>query len=337
MQKFFDFIDQHSDYFIGKLKDAVAIPSVSSQLEHRPDVVKMADWLEHEMTRLKVSVTRADVGTQELEGKSVQLPPVLLGTYGTDPKKKTLLVYGHYDVQPALVEDGWATDPWHLTQDSEGRLFGRGASDDKGPVIAWLWVIEAHQKLNLELPVNLKMCFEGMEESGSEGLDDLIKLEAGRYFQGVDCVCISDNYWLGKTKPCLTHGLRGVSYFTVEVAGPGKDLHSGVFGGTIHEPMTDLVQIMSRLVTTTGKILVPGVMDQVAALTPEEKARYENLDFSMAGFHESLGAKNTVHDDEMNTLLNRWRYPSLSLHGIEGAFYASGAKTVIPAKVIGKF
>ena len=344
LKKFFDYVDKHQDYFIGKLKDAVAIPSVSSQLEHRQDVYRMADWLEHEMRRLNVScVERADVGMQELEGETVKLPPILLGTYSSGPKpdggkKRCLLVYGHYDVQPALVEDGWTTDPWLLTEDEQGRLFARGASDDKGPVIAWLWVIEAHQKLGIDLPVDLKMCFEGMEESGSEGLDDLIKKEASRYFTGVDCVCISDNYWLGKDKPCLTHGLRGVSYFTVEVKGPGKDLHSGVFGGTIHEPMSDLVHLMSKLVTSDGTILVPGILDQVAPLTDDEKRRYECLDFSMEMFHDSLGAANTVHsDDKVKTLMHRWRYPSLSLHGIEGAFHSAGAKTVIPSKVIGKF
>jgi Cys-Gly metallodipeptidase DUG1 len=125
-------------------------------------------------------------------------------------------------------------------------MFGRGSTDDKGPVISWLWVIETFQKLGLEFPVNLKMCFEGMEglkivvhfdvlESGSEGLDELIHAEADKFFKGTDCVCISDNYWLGTSKPCLTYGLRGVSYFHLSVSGPRADLHSGVFGGTVRE------------------------------------------------------------------------------------------------------
>jgi Cys-Gly metallodipeptidase DUG1 len=160
------------------------------------------------MTRLGVSTKRVDIGTHVMDGATLSLPPIVLGTYGTDPKKKTLLVYGnscfffnlsssyalpgHYDVQPALKEDGWDTDPFTLVE-KDGRLCGRGASDDKGPVLAWLWVIEAHQKLGLDLPVNIKMCFEGMEENGSECLDDVIKAEAQGYFKGVDCVCISDN------------------------------------------------------------------------------------------------------------------------------------------------
>lgn len=193
MDRFFAYVDEHQNEFVERLRQAVAIPSVSSQLEHRPDCFKMGEYLAAEMTRLGVQVTKMDVGDQELEGQKVKLPPILLGTYGSDPKKKTLLVYGHYDVQPALLADGWSTDPWKLTEDKEGRLFGRGASDDKGPILGWLWALESYQKLGLELPVNLKMCFEGMEESGSEGLDDLIKREAKKYFKDVDCVCISDN------------------------------------------------------------------------------------------------------------------------------------------------
>lgn len=168
--------------------------SVSSQLEHRKDVFKMADFLAEEMKRLNVDFEKKDIGEHVLEGQKIALPPILLGKYGNDPKKKTVLVYGHYDVQPALKEDGWSTDPWTLTEDdSTGRLFGRGASDDKGPVLGWLWALESFQKSGMELPVNLRMCFEGMEEHGSEGLDELIKQEASKFFQGVDCVCISDN------------------------------------------------------------------------------------------------------------------------------------------------
>lgn len=284
-----------------------------------------------------IRTKKVDVGEHELEGQKVKLPPIVLGELGNDPKKLTVLVYGHYDVQPALLSDGWNSDPFTLTEDKTGRLFARGSSDDKGPIIGWLWAVEAFQKLGMELPVNLKFCYEGMEESGSEGLDDLIKKEAKNYFANVDCVCISDNYWLGKNKPCLTHGLRGVSYYHLEVKGPGQDLHSGVFGGTIHEPMTDLVYLLSKLVSPDGKILVPGVMDSVAPLTEEEKQRYKNLDFNMTDFQGAVGAKNNLFDNEMDTLMRRWRYPSLSLHGVEGAFYAAGAKTVIPSKVIGKF
>lgn len=167
----------------------------------------------------------------------------------------------------ALKEDGWTHEPFQLVEDAQNRLNGRGSTDDKGPILGWLNVIEAHQRLGLELPVNLKMCFEGMEESGSEGLDDLIREEATGYFANVDAVCISDNYWLGTKKPCLTYGLRGINYFHLEIKGPGRDLHSGLFGGAVHEPMTDLIQLFSKLVNPDGKILIPGIYDDVALLT----------------------------------------------------------------------
>lgn len=337
MQQVYEHIDANQSYFIEKLAQVVAIPSVSGEAKYRPEVVKMGQWLESELLRLGATVSMRDVGTQQLEGKTIALPPVVLASYGGDPAKKTVLVYGHYDVQPALKSDGWATDPFTLVEDKEGRMFGRGSTDDKGPVISWLHVIETYQKLGLSMPVNIKMVFEGMEESGSEGLDDLIYAEKDKFLANVDCVCISDNYWLGTDKPCLTYGLRGVSYFHLSVAGPARDLHSGVFGGTIHEPMTDLVHLMSKLVAPNGQILIPGITDTVAPVTDQELEIYKQINFNMTDIYNAVGSKTTIHAAEKDALMARWRFPSLSLHGIEGAFYASGAKTVIPAKVIGKF
>lgn len=174
-----------------------------------------------------------------------------------------------------------------------GRLIGRGSTDDKGPILGWLNVLQAHKALGLELPVNLRFCFEGMEESGSEGLDELISSESAKgkagWFGGVDAVCIvstlrfpssvsladafckSDNYWLNTRTPCLTYGLRGLAYFKLTISGPARDLHSGAFGRAVHEPMTDLVILMSKLVAPDGSILVPGVDEMVSAASDEEK------------------------------------------------------------------
>ncbi|KAJ3174925.1 hypothetical protein HDU87_006591 [Geranomyces variabilis] len=336
--KIFEYVDANEKYYIDRLAEVVAIPSVSAEAARRPDVVRMGEWLVKELKALGATVNVHHPGKQTIEGQQLDLPPIVLGTYGTDPAKKTICVYGHYDVQPAAREDGWDTDPWTLVEDAKGRLIGRGSTDDKGPVISWLWVIAAHQKLGLDMPVNLKMCFEGMEESGSEGLDEFIIAEAkGDFFKDVDAVCISDSYWLGTKKPCLTYGLRGVSYFMVEVSGPGKDLHSGVFGGIVHEPMSDLFAVFSKLVSADGKILIPGIYDDVAPVTDAEDKMYGTLDFSLNDIHEAVDSKVTIHKTEKEALMARWRYPSLSIHGIEGAFSSPGSKTVIPAKVIGKF
>ncbi|KAH6697386.1 glutamate carboxypeptidase [Plectosphaerella plurivora] len=333
---FFKQVDADADHFIERLRKAVAIPSISAEPARRPDVVRMGEFLADELKALGASVELRPLGEQP--GKpGLELPPVVLARYGSDKNKRTILVYGHYDVQPAEKSDGWATEPFDLTVDDKGRMFGRGSTDDKGPVLGWLNAIEAHQKAGIDFPVNLLMCFEGMEEYGSEGLDDLIRDEAKKYFADAEAVCISDNYWLGTEKPCLTYGLRGCNYYSIEISGPGADLHSGVFGGTAQEPMTDLVRVMATLVDTNGKIQIPGIAEQVAPITKDEESLYDNIAFTMDNIFESLGSQTTIFEDKKSTLMGRWRYPSLSLHGIEGAFSAPGAKTVIPAKVIGKF
>jgi Cys-Gly metallodipeptidase DUG1 len=296
----------------------------------------MGKFLASELTALGADVELRELGKQPHK-EHLDLPPVVVARYGNDSKKRTILVYGHYDVQPAGMEDGWATEPFTLTVDDKGRMYGRGSTDDKGPVLGWLNSIEAHKKAGIEYPVNLLMCFEGMEEYGSEGLDDFIKEEADKYFKDADAVCISDNYWLGTEKPCLTYGLRGCNYYSIEISGPGQDLHSGVFGGTAQEPMTDLIAVMNTLVNKDGKIQIKGIDDLVAPLTDDEKALYGDIAFTMDNLYESLGSTTGIYPDKERTLMGRWRYPSLSLHGIEGAYSAPGAKTVIPAKVIGKF
>ena len=180
-----------------------------------------------------------------------------------------------------------------------------------------------------------------MEEFGSEGIFETIAAEAkpGKFLYDVDFFCISDNYWIGKNKPCLTYGLRGIGYFELSVKCCEQDLHSGVLGGTVHEAMTDLVQLMSSLVDSSGKILVKGVMDDVKPVTPEEEALYEALEFDLDEYKQEnrISSGKLLHDDKKALLMARWRYPTLSLHGIEGAFAGAGAKTVIPSKVIGKF
>lgn len=333
---FFAQVDTLADSFIERLRKAVAIPSISAEDARRPDVVRMGHWLADELKSLGADVELRPLGKQPHK-EHLDLPPVVVARYGNDKAKRTILVYGHYDVQPAEKSDGWATEPFDLTVDEKGRMFGRGATDDKGPVLGWLNAIEAHQKAGIDFPVNLLMCFEGMEEYGSEGLDDFIIAEKDKYFKDADAVCISDNYWLGTEKPCLTYGLRGCNYYSIEVSGPGADLHSGVFGGQTHEPMTDLVRVMGTLVDAKGNIQIPGIMEQVAPVTDDEDKLYDTIAFTMDNIHESLGSTTTIHDTTKPTLMARWRYPSLSLHGIEGAFSAPGAKTVIPAKVTGKF
>ncbi|XP_032149645.1 cytosolic non-specific dipeptidase [Sapajus apella] len=333
----FKYIDENQDRYIKKLAKWVSIQSVSAWPEKRGEIRKMMEVAAADVRQLGGSAELVDIGKQKLpDGSEIPLPPILLGSLGSDPQKKTVCIYGHLDVQPAALEDGWDSEPFTLVE-RDGKLYGRGSTDDKGPVAGWMNALEAYQKTDQEIPVNVRFCLEGMEESGSEGLDELIFAQKDSFFKDVDYVCISDNYWLGKKKPCITYGLRGICYFYIEVECSDRDLHSGVYGGSVHEAMTDLVLLMGSLVDKRGNILIPGINEAVAAVTEEEHKLYDDIDFDMEEFARDVGAHTLLHCCKKDILMHRWRYPSLSLHGIEGAFSGSGAKTVIPRKVVGKF
>jgi len=338
LPKIFEYIEAHQDEYIKTLGEAVAIKSVSAWPECRGEIRKMMDWAQARLEGLGATCQQKDVGMQTLpDGSKLPLPPVLFAQLGTDPAKKTICLYGHLDVQPAAKEDGWDSEPFVLTRRGEA-LYGRGSTDDKGPVLGWLHAVAAYQAVGQSLPVNLKFVLEGMEESGSEGLEQLLVKEKDGFLKGTDFVCISDNYWLGKKKPCLTYGLRGVCYFFCEVQCVSSDLHSGLFGGTVHEAMSDLTWLMSQLVDAKGTILVPGLSDQLKPVTKEEEALYDSIDFDPEDYRKDINHGRLIHQgDKTKTLMARWRFPSLSLHGIEGAFADPGAKTVIPRRVIGKF
>jgi len=342
LEKLFSHIDRSVEFYIEDLKEAVSIASVSGNCDphHRGETIRMVKWTGQRLESLGATVEYADVGTQEVgtEGQTIPLPPVILATLGSDASKKTVLIYGHLDVQPALKSDGWDTDPFVLTRKGD-QLFGRGSTDDKGPVLGWIHALEGMRALGQEVPVNIRFCLEGMEESGSQGLEELLKARKDTDFiRSADYVCISDNYWLGKNKPCLTYGLRGCCEFFAEVKCATRDLHSGVFGGSVHEAMIDLVAILNTLLDKDRNIQVEGLMDDVAPVTEKERSRYTDIDFDVTNFRENdVGSNGLIHQEKADILMSRWRMPALSIHGIEGAFSEPGSKTVIPSKVIGKF
>lgn len=340
-QKFYSLVDEQQKTFINHLAEWVAINDVSTNLSCRDKVLEMVQIAKKEYEELgaKMWTVENPKGMQiGPNGEEVPYPPILLGQYPPklDEKKKTILIYGHLDVQPALKSDGWDTDPWVLTE-VDGKLYGRGSTDDKGPVLGWLLAMQSLKKLDMDLPVNIKFCLEAMEESNSEGLEEVINDTCPDFFRNdVDGTVISDNYWLGTSKPCLTYGLRGIGCWSIEVECAKQDLHSGVYGGTIHEAMTDLISLMGTLVENTGKIKIEGIYDHIDPVTEEEEAIYRAIDFDVKAYADSIRG-NLMHPTKEITLQHRWRQPSLSLHGIEGAFYEPGEKTVIPRKVIGKF
>ncbi|XP_019400531.1 PREDICTED: beta-Ala-His dipeptidase isoform X2 [Crocodylus porosus] len=330
--RIFQYIDDHQNEFIENLKDWVAVKSDSIQPAFRKEVTRMMELAADRLRALGASVMLVNQLHQLPDGWTL---PVVLAELGKDPHKPTVCFYGHVDVQPAKKEDGWKTDPYTLTE-IDGNLYGRGATDNKGPVLAWINAVETFRALKLDMPVNFKFIIEGMEEAGSLGLDKVVK-EKQHFFSDVDYIVISDNLWLSKMKPALTYGTRGNACFFVEVECGKKDLHSGTFGGIIHEPMTDLVALLDSLVNMSGHILIPGIYDDVATLTEEEKKLYESIEFDLEEHKTNAGVKKFLYDTKEEILLHLWHYPCVSIHGIEGAFYEPGIKTVIPAKVIGKF
>ncbi|XP_030666124.1 beta-Ala-His dipeptidase isoform X3 [Nomascus leucogenys] len=289
LEKVFRYIDLHQDEFVQTLKEWVAIESDSVQPvpRFRQELFRMmataADTLQH----LGAHVASVDMGSQQLpDGQSLPIPPIILAELGSDPTKGTVCFYGHLDVQPADRGDGWLTDPYVLTE-VDGKLYGRGATDNKGPVLAWINAVSAFRALEQDLPVNIKFIIEGMEEAGSVALEELVEKEKDRFFSGVDYIVISDNLWISQRKPAITYGTRGNSYFTVEVKCRDQDFHSGTFGGILHEPMADLVALLGSLVDSSGHILVPGIYDEVAPLTEEEINTYEAIHLDLEEYKNS--------------------------------------------------
>ncbi|XP_053324330.1 beta-Ala-His dipeptidase-like isoform X2 [Spea bombifrons] len=331
----FTYIDTHQDEFVQNLKDWLAVPSDSSNPELRGEVIRMMNITADRIRDLGATVELVDMGSEKLhDGQSIPFPPAILAELGNDTTKATVCFYGHTDVQPAKKEDGWNTDPYTMTE-INGNLYGRGATDNKGPVLAWINAIDTYRALKQDIPINIKFIIEGVEETGSPGLEDLIKKNSN-FFADVDYIVISDNVWLSR-KPALTYGTRGNAYFFVEVESGKKDLHSGTFGGIIHEAMRDLVYLLANLVDSSGHILIPGIYDDVAPLTEEEKRLYENIDFDLEEHKNNTGVETFLYSTKEEILQHMWRFPSLTIHGIEGAFSGTGTKTVIPSKVIGKF
>ncbi|XP_046891461.1 cytosolic non-specific dipeptidase-like isoform X1 [Hypomesus transpacificus] len=332
----FQYVDSHQQEYVETLRDWVAVESDSSDMLKRSDLHQMMDMTAEKLRAMGGKVELVDIGEQELpDGQKLALPKVVAATFGSDPSKHTVCVYGHVDVQPAKKEDGWSTEPYNLT-DINGNLYGRGASDNKAPVLAWIHTVEAYQALNQDLPVNVKFIIEGMEETGSNGLEAMIVAQRDTFFSNVDYIVISDCGWLSR-RPALTYGTRGNCYFFAEVEGPKQDLHSGVFGGTVMEPMTDLIGILDTLISPSGKILIPGIREAVAPLSDEEWKMYQDIEFDIESYKNKMGVDQLMYSSKVDLLAHRWRYPTVSIHGIEGAFSGSGSKTVIPAKVTAKF
>jgi acetylornithine deacetylase/succinyl-diaminopimelate desuccinylase-like protein len=299
--------------------DFLAIPSVSAIPEYAPDCRKAAEWLAAELRR---------IGAQRVEVSETGGHPIVVGERIEDPNLPTIVIYGHYDVQPGDPLDLWKTSPFEpIVRD--GRMLGRGSADDKGQILIHLAALEALLSTRGKLPVNVKYLFEGEEESSSVNLERWMAANPERC--SGDAVIISDSGFFDGNRPALTVGLRGITYMQVDVRNSDVDLHSGSYGGAVINPANALASMIASLHDENRHVTVPGFYDDVVELTPDDRAALAALPFNEANYLAGIDAKATQGEAGFSTVERRGARPTLDVNGIWGGFTGDGSKTIIPA------
>ncbi len=320
-----DFARSHQDEFLEELRDFLRIPSISTQAEHASEVRRAADWLRDRL--LEAGFPLAEV---------VDTPghPVVYAEWlAADPDAPTVLVYGHYDVQPPDPVELWDTPPFEPTVVGDD-LYARGASDDKGQLYAHVKAAQAYHETRGAPPINVKGIFEGEEECGSPSLEPFIREHAERL--DADVGLVSDTGMLGKETPSIVYGLRGLAYVEVEVTGPDHDLHSGIYGGAVLNPLNALSAMVAQLHEADGRIAVPGFYDAVRELSAEERAEFEAVPFDRETWLEEAGVTTDWGEAGYSILERTWARPTLDVNGMWGGYTEPGAKTVLPSKAFAK-
>lgn len=323
------YIAENKDSLLGELIDILRIPSVSADPQYAHEVRRMA-----EATRLALQKAGADQ-TELIETNGF---PIVYGEKIIDPSKKTVLVYGHYDVQPADPIELWDSAPFEPVIKStaihpEGAIFARGACDDKGQFFMHVKAFEYMMKTN-SLPCNVKFIIEGEEEVGSVNLEPF--LEKYKSKLDADVVLVSDTGIIANDTPSITSGLRGLSYLEVEVTGPNRDLHSGLYGGTAPNPINILCEMIASLKDENQRINIPGFYDAVQDLSADERAEMAKAPFSIDRFKESIGIADVEGEAGYTPSERVSIRPTLDVNGIWGGYIGEGAKTVIPSKAFAK-
>lgn len=311
----------NAERFRAELHDFLRIPSISADPAHAPDMHRAAAWLAENMR---------DMGAENVQIMPTAGHPVVYGEWlGAGPDKPTVLVYGHYDVVPALMEDGWHTDPFEPVE-QDGRIYARGATDDKGQLFIHAKALESYLRTAGRAPVNVKLFIEGEEEVSSPNLVPFIKehLELLR----ADVCIISDTSMRTIDEPAILHSLRGMTYMEVEVDGPANDLHSGLWGGAVHNPALALAEIITKLYNADNTIAVPGFYDDVVPLTADERAMIAKTDLSEAQYIASTGVPAVWGDAAYNIRERIAARPTLDINGLWSGWSGPGPKTIVPAK-----
>ena len=324
MDKVVDFINVNRDRYIDEMKRYLAIPSISALPEHKGDVRKCAEWTRDEMSR---------IGLQKCRLEETPGHPIVYGEWLGAPGQPTILFYGHYDVQPVDPLHLWTSPPFEATI-RDGEIYARGSADDKGQVFMHFKAVEAHLKQNGNLPVNMKFLIEGEEEVGSANLDNFIK--SHKDLLTADVVVISDSPMFDRGIPSICYGLRGLTYFQIDLRGSKSDLHSGSFGGAVANPAMVLAQVLSQMKDKSGRIKIDGFYDDVVELRPEERAEWEKLPFNEKKYKAELGAPKLFGETGFTTLERTWARPTFEVNGLLSGFTGEGAKTVLPAVAMAK-
>lgn len=320
------FASENADRFLAQLDEFLRIPSVSAdRTHHAHDVRLAANWLVEDLQT---------IGVQHIEQIVIDdHHPIVYGEWmGAGDNAPTVLIYGHYDVQPAEMKDGWDTPPFEPTI-IDGKIYARGASDDKGQMLAQVKAAEALIQSG-RCPVNLKFLLEGEEEVSSGGLQKFVDRERDKL--SADVCVISDTAILSKDQPSIVYALRGITYFEMEVFGPTSDLHSGTYGGVVHNPVQGITEIIGALHNPDGSVNVPGFYDDVVTLGDDEREKLAQLGIDEARIKSLTGVDVVWGEPDYTVVERTGARPTLEIHGIEGGFYGEGSKTVLPAKAKAK-
>lgn len=321
-----DFVKANADRFVEQLTDLLKIPSVSAdRTHHTQDVRKAAEWLVEDMNR---------IGLENVEMVTIDdHHPIVYGEWLHAEGAPTVLIYGHYDVQPAdEKKDKWTVPPFEPTF-KDGKIYARGASDDKGQAFAQLKAVEALLASGGS-PVNIKVLLEGEEEVSSGGLQKFVPANVEKL--AADVCVISDTSILSEDQPSIVYSLRGITYFQVDITGPKTDLHSGAYGGAVHNPLQALAEIIAALHNDDGSVAVPGFYDDVLALSDEERESLKAVSMGEDTLKAQTGVSQSWGEPDYTITERIGARPTLEIHGIAGGFYDEGAKTVLPSHAMAK-
>ncbi len=323
MQVWKDYQQKNEERFLNELLDLLRIPSVSAKSENKDDMISCANAFKKRLL---------EAGADKVEIFATPGHPIVYAEKIIDPSKPTVLVYGHYDVQPAEPLELWNSGPFDPVI-IDGKIFARGSCDDKGQVYMHVKALETLVKTNT-LQNNIKFCIEGEEEVGSPNLGNFVK--ANKDLLKADCVLISDSAMISLENPSMDIGVRGLSYIEVEVTGPNRDLHSGVYGGAVANPITILAKMIASLHDENNHITIPGFYDDVVVATEAERKLMAEAPFDEQEYKNDLGVKELWGEKGFSTNERTGIRPTLELNGIWGGYTGEGAKTVLPSKAFAK-